>query len=142
MKKIFIFLAVTALFGAGCAKNSPVIEKQTPPVPDSTQAVQVTSPHPYQAITSPLTITGQARGIWFFEAIFPVILTDWDGKIIAQGTATAQGDWMTEQYVPFTATLTFVKPAYKDNGTLILKKDNPSGLPQNDAAYEIPVVFK
>jgi len=44
--------------------------------------------------------------------------------------------------VPFTATLTFTKPPYENSGTLILKKDNPSGLPQNDAALEIPIVFK
>ncbi|MBI5530031.1 MAG: hypothetical protein HY918_00835 [Candidatus Doudnabacteria bacterium] len=96
----------------------------------------------HQEISSPLTITGEAKGTWFFEASFPVILTDWDGKIIAQGIAKANGDWMTENFVPFEAILQFVKPGYKNNGSLILKKDNPSGLPQNDAALEIPVIFK
>lgn len=106
------------------------------------EAIQLTSPYPYQEIASPLIIIGQARGNWFFEASFPVILTDWDGKIIAQGIAQAQGEWMTENFVPFKATLTFTKPTYKNNGSLILKKDNPSGLPQYDQAYEIPVIFK
>jgi hypothetical protein len=106
------------------------------------EALQVTAPYPYREITSPLTITGQARGTWFFEASFPVVLTDWDGKIIAQGIATAKSDWMTENFVPFEAKLEFTKPVYNNRGTLILKKDNPSGLPQYDQAYEIPVVFK
>ncbi|KKU20440.1 MAG: hypothetical protein UX31_C0041G0001, partial [Candidatus Nomurabacteria bacterium GW2011_GWA1_46_11] len=102
------------------------------------------NPRPNQTITSPLTVTGKARGYWFFEASFPVVLVDWDGRIIAQGIATAKGDWMTADFVPFEATLTFAvdKNAYSNRGALILKKDNPSGLPQNDDALEVPVVIK
>jgi hypothetical protein len=104
--------------------------------------IHLNNPRPNQVISSPLVIQGEARGGWFFEASFPVILTDWDGLIIASGVATAQGDWMTNDFVPFTATLTFKNPTYKNNGSLILKKDNPSGLPENDKALEIPVIFK
>ncbi len=96
---------------------------------------------PGQEIVSPLTISGEARK-WYFEGSFPVMLVNWDGLIIAQGIATAQSDWMTENFVPFKATLTFTKPDYKDNGSLILKNDNPTGLPQFDEAVEIPVKFK
>jgi hypothetical protein len=92
-------------------------------------------------ITNPLIIKGVARGPWFFEGSFPVFLTDWDGLIIAQGIATAEGDWMTTDFVPFTATLNFEKPSYGATGSLILKKDNPSGLPQYDDALEITVKF-
>ncbi|MDP1706760.1 MAG: Gmad2 immunoglobulin-like domain-containing protein, partial [bacterium] len=101
-----------------------------------------------QEISSPLEITGEARGVWFFEASFPVFLVDWDGRIIAQGIATAHppagGDWMTENFVPFKAKLEFTveKDIYSNRGALILKKDNPSGLPEHDDALEIPVVFK
>ena len=102
--------------------------------------------HPGDAVTSPLGITGEARGTWFFEASFPVTLTDWDGKIIAQLPAQAIGDWMTEEYVPFVVTLTFDTPTPGDptvnRGFLILQKDNPSGLPEHDDALEIPVIFK
>jgi len=104
--------------------------------------IKVEYPIANQAITSPVTIIGKARGNWYFEASFPVVITDWDGLIIAQGHAQANGDWMTTDFVPFTATLEFKKPIYKNNGTLILKRDNPSGLPQNDAALEIPIMFK
>ncbi|MCX6780019.1 MAG: hypothetical protein NT034_02455 [Candidatus Magasanikbacteria bacterium] len=105
--------------------------------------IRIQTPRPNEVVQSPLTITGQARGTWFFEGSFPVVLTDWDGLIIAQGTATAKGDWMTTEFVPFTATLIFTvdKDVYSNKGTLILRKDNPSGLPQNDDALEIPVVF-
>ncbi|HPN80939.1 MAG TPA: Gmad2 immunoglobulin-like domain-containing protein [bacterium] len=108
---------------------------------DKSDLIRLDSPRPNQMINSPLTITGQARGSWFFEASFPVILTDWDGKIIAQTIATAQGDWMTEDFVPFSATVEFDRPAAGQNGSLILQKDNPSGLSEYDDALEVPVLF-
>ena len=101
------------------------------------------TPLPNQTISSPLIISGQARGSWFFEASFPVFLVDWDGRIIAQGVAQAKSDWMTTGFVPFEATLTFTvdKNVYSNRGALILKKDNPSGLPDNDDSLEIPVII-
>jgi hypothetical protein len=104
--------------------------------------IKITSLTPGEAVSSPLVIKGEARGTWFFEASFPVILVDWDGKIITQAPATAAGEWMTEEYVPFTATLNFTKPTYNPRGALIFKKDNPSGLPQYEAALEVPIKFK
>ena len=109
---------------------------------DKTDLIRLSNPRPNQKISSPLTVSGEARGTWFFEASFPVVLTDWDGLIIAQGIATADGNWMTEDFVLFTAELTFEKPTLYNRGTLILRKDNPSGLPANDDALEIPVVFE
>lgn len=113
--------------------------------------VKVEEPLIGQTISSPLKITGQARGWWFFEADFPVVLVDWDGRIVAQGIAQAQADpatgevnWMTEDFVPFEAELEFVKPdvSVSNRGSLILKKDNPSGLPENDDALEFEIYFE
>jgi len=115
------------------------MEKQVFPSKDD--LIVVESLIDNQKISSPLTITGKARGNWYFEGSFPIILTDWDGLIIAEGYATAQGEWMTEEYVPFSGTIGFTKPEYGGNGFLILRKDNPSGLPENDNALEIPIVF-
>jgi hypothetical protein len=113
---------------------------------EKSDLIKLTSPLPNAELTSPVTITGEARGQWYFEASFPVFLTDWDGKIIAQGIASAQEDWMTTEFVPFTATLTYntadISGQYSNKGTLILKKDNPSGLPEHDDALEIPVFLK
>lgn len=103
--------------------------------------IRLTSPLPNEVVKSPLKITGEARGFWFFEASFPVFLVNWDGLIIAEGIATAKDDWMTEDFVPFEATLEFEIPKYKNNGALILKKDNPSGLPEHDDALEVPILF-
>lgn len=112
---------------------------------DKSNLIRVSNPKPNQEIISPLVITGEARGIWYFEASFPVVLVDWDGLIIAEGHAGARpsvdGDWMTEKFVPFQATLAFNAPMHKNYGALILRKNNPSGLPEHDDAFEIPVLF-
>jgi len=104
--------------------------------------IRIDNPRPNQTIESPLIVEGQAKGIWFFEGDFPVILTNWDGLIIAETYATAQSDWMTEEFVRFKAEIEFAKPDLYNNGTLILRKDNPSGLSENDDALEIPIFFK
>lgn len=91
-------------------------------------------------MTSPFTLTGSASG-WYFEASFPVQLKDEQGKVIAEGPAQAQSDWMTSDFVPFKITLTFPAQQAGSKGTLILHNDNASGLPENDKSIEIPVTF-
>lgn len=91
-------------------------------------------------MTSPLTVTGEARGNWYFEATFPVKLLDANGGLVVQHYAEAQSDWMTTDFVPYVATLTFTPPATA-TGTLVLEKANASGLPANDDSVEIPVQF-
>ncbi len=110
---------------------------------EKTTLIRLDTPRPNQVVESPLSVTGEARGMWYFEDSFPIVVVDWDGRIIGQGIAAAKSDWMTEDFVPFEATITFEtdKNAYSNKGALILRKDNPSGLPENDDALEIPVVF-
>ncbi|MBP6904769.1 MAG: Gmad2 immunoglobulin-like domain-containing protein [Candidatus Pacebacteria bacterium] len=103
--------------------------------------IVVESPRPGSKVASPLVIKGKARGNWYFEASFPVTLTDAQGNIIKESFATAQGEWMTTDYVPFTTSLTYTLPIGVTNGFLILKKDNPSGEPQFDNQLSIPVTF-
>lgn len=103
--------------------------------------VVVSNPKFGQIIGSPLEVSGKAKGTWFFEASFPVKLLDGNGDVIAIGIAQAQGDWMTENFVPFKAELNFQNPKTK-SGTLIFQKDNPSGLPENAGEFKMPVVFK
>jgi len=107
---------------------------------EKTDLIRIDSPRPNQTVSSPLTVRGEARGYWFFEASFPVELLNEDNNVIAQGIATAKNDWMTEDFVPFEAVLEFKKPSTKQ-GTLVLKKDNPSGLPENDDRLYLPLTF-
>ncbi len=107
---------------------------------DKTDLIVLASVQPNQKITSPVTLNGKARGYWYFEASFPVELLDGNGNRLAQGIATAKEDWMTEDFVQFEATLNFVKPE-TTKGTLVLHKDNPSGLPEHEDELRIPVMF-
>ncbi len=109
-------------------------------VPDKSNLITVTDLAPNQKIKSPLTVHGKARGTWFFEASFPVRVADADGNILGSGVAEANGDWMTEDFVPFTVKVTFTKPATKE-GSVTFLKDNPSGLPENEDALVVPVQF-
>jgi len=97
-------------------------------------------------ISSPVLITGEARGTWYFEASFPIVIVDWDGRIIGEGHAEAKSDWMTSEYVPFEATVKFIKPADQGpqsvRGAIILKNDNPSGMASTSYAIEIPIRFE
>lgn len=103
--------------------------------------IQSVNVRPNSTVSSPLEITGEARGNWFFEASFPVKIYDANNNLLGSSPAQAQGEWMTENFVPFTVSLNFSAPT-TDIGTLILEKDNPSGLPENAGEYKIPVRFK
>jgi hypothetical protein len=105
--------------------------------------IQVIDPRPYTVFEDPYIFQGEARGSWFFEGDFPVMVTNWDGLIIGTGIATAQSPWMTENFVSFKGTAVFDTPVPTDNprGYLIFKKNNPSGLPEHDNALEIPIFF-
>ena len=144
--------------GSYVGRTGPTCEFVCPPPPvvpaditlhiaEKADLIKLNSPIPFGVVESGEILTGLARGPWYFEASFPVILTNWDGLIIAETYATAEGEWMTEDFVPFTATLEFTSPYnpgdpdFMKRGSLILQKDNPSGLPEHDNALEIPISF-
>jgi hypothetical protein len=60
---------------------------------------------------------------------------------MAQAVATARGDWMTTSTVPFTSTLTFTNQNHLTEGILRFKNANPSGLPENEKIFDVPVRF-
>ncbi|MFA6410624.1 MAG: DUF333 domain-containing protein [Candidatus Buchananbacteria bacterium] len=103
----------------------------------------VIQPNLNQEFSFPLEITGQAKGSWFFEASFPIKLLDEKNQVIAQTVATAQGDWMTQNFVDFKAILvgSILSQAGQIPVTLVLERDNPSGLPQNDEKISIPLIL-
>lgn len=104
--------------------------------------IRTNYPRPNQEISSPLKIEGEARGNWFFEASFPIALINEEGNVISQGIATAKTDWMTEEFVSFSSNLEFEKQPSGTFGRLLLKKDNPSGLPEHDDVLEVPIIFE
>jgi len=146
--KTFILLLIVVIIGT--AGTYILVERpacmfgtggEAENVPDKSDLIRLDSPQPNETITSPLTVKGEARGYWFFEASFPVKLLDAKEEVIAIAIAQAKSDWMTEDFVPFEATLEFQNPG-TEKGTLVLEKDNPSGLPENADELRIPVAFQ
>jgi immunoglobulin-like protein involved in spore germination len=133
---VFFFVCVQLKNKEGFLSNNIIY------APIINEPIKLDLPIPGSKISSPLFISGIAKGTWFFEGDAPVILTDWDGLIISEGYITAKEDWMTEEFVPFEGVLEFEVPEYGERGSLILRKDNPSGLPEYDDALEISILFK
>ncbi len=104
--------------------------------------IKVNTPLPGQVVTSPLSVDGEARGIWFFEATFPIRLVDSNGQEIAVGYAQARDNWMTADYVPFEGQLNFKAPMDTNNGFLVLEKANASGLPEHADELRINIRFR
>ena len=89
-----------------------------------------------------LTFTGKAPGTMFFEASFPIYFEDEMGATVAQGLASANGDWMTTSTVPFTATLQVKPITVPVIGSIVFRRDNPSGLVEHDFELRMPAVLQ
>lgn len=102
--------------------------------------IRLEQPVPGSKIESPLRITGKATGAWYFEGEAPFKLVDEDYTTLASGSIRAQGEWMTEEFVPFEAQVSFKTPE-KQRGYLIFSRANASGKPEHDRVYRVPVIF-
>ena len=123
----------------------------TPPQPGSSSSssassveqahadvIRIESPLPGETVGTTFEVTGEARGPWYFEASFPVSVEDTSGRVIVQTHAQALGEWMTEAFVPFKATVKVLGQEGKD-AVLVIKNDNPSGLPEHEKEVRIPI---
>ena len=81
----------------GQATTTPAAEAPAPQDPAYEDMLVVESLDNGDTVASPLTITGKARGGWYFEASFPVQIKNASGTVIAEGPAQAQGEWMTQE---------------------------------------------
>lgn len=151
-KRIIILLCIAVILLIGIFifswhSTSPVpVLKNNLPVAQitekgNTDIIKISEPLSGAIIKSPLIVTGEARGNWYFEALFPVKLFDESGNQIAAVPAQAQGEWTTENFVPFTATLDFTVPT-STWGVLVLQNDNPSGMQEKADSISIPVLFR
>ncbi len=142
MWKVFLTLLIISSIGAGVYVYSismsppPSETKKLPPTD-----IVLTTPEGGSVVSSPLTIQGTAPGSWFLEATFPIEVRDEQGTVLGQGQAHAQGNWMTTDYVPFTASVTFTSPGKGKTGFIVFKNDNPSGLPENAKEFLVEIKF-
>jgi hypothetical protein len=145
MKYLLVLLAAFVFMGAGCNQQEQPPAEQPPvaetPTPSEEEMVRVEAPMPGDLIASPVVVRGEARGNWYFEASFPVRVFDALGRELGVGVAQAQGEWMTEEFVPFEVIVSFTNPE-TPTGYILLIKDNPSGLPEFDDQVLVPVKFR
>ncbi len=145
---IFILIIVVVIGGAvwWAKQKTPeptpqVIAPQITYTNSSSDLIQVELPLPGAVVGKEFSVIGKARGTWYFEASFPIQLLDKNGQELWSGPAQAQGEWMTPDFVPFKVDLK-VPTTYIGPATLILHKDNPSGLPQNEASISFPITVE
>ena len=132
---IVIILAVIIVALIGVLLFMPA--KNNTPV--STAGIQVNSPTANAEVSSPLKIIGQVRGNgWsgFEGQVGSVRLIDGNGTEIISGPLTATTEW-TKLPTDFETTLKF--DGAPGNATLVFHNENPSGLPQNDKTFILPV---
>ena len=124
------------------ATSTPADSKQQAPASEPlSSSVRVSSPAAGATVGQTFAISGAAPNGWYFEAVFPIMVRDADDNVLAHAQGRAQSDWMISGPVHFTATVTLER-IYHGAATLILLKDNPSGLPQNDDSVEVPIVIQ
>ena len=150
-RRRFVLIGVLlawALVAAGCARNdapeNDATQKPEEPTTEFTSSggvdLTVDTPRESATATSPLEVNGSVPGSWSFEADFPIEILDADRRTVAEGYATVQGEWMTDEDVDFAGTIEFDPPSTA-SGFLVLRKANPSGEPERDDEVEIRIRF-
>ena len=142
MKNILLIIAILSCVGVVTFFYFKNGKSAVIPVQNKVESVEikVESPLSGQKITSPLRVTGEARGSWFYEGIFAAVLQDGNRKSVGVGIMKAEGDWMTENFVKFSGEIPYSGQG-TEKGTLLLRNDNPSGQPANQKEIRIPIIF-
>lgn len=101
----------------------------------------ITLPVYNSIVSSPFTISGTVPTGWMFEGSFPIKILDPNRNVIAQSVAkeTVPGSWTSGKSVDFAASIKF--QTNSKSGFLVLMADNPSGKPELDNTFEIPIKF-
>lgn len=118
------------------------------PCPDASgqsDKIVILSPKPNAEISSPVVVSGKALPNWFFEASSPIEVHDDNGTLL--GSSTTHFAPSPESFAPrndgfayFKGEVKFSQPATQ-GGYILFKKDNPSGLPEMDESFKLPVKF-
>lgn len=113
------------------------------PVERIKEGITILSPRVEEEISSPVKILGYINGdgwVGFEGQTGSVKLLDSNGNEIAFGVLNAVDDWMAET-VYFEANLKFIS-SKDQSGTLIFSNENPSGLPEKNKTFQLPVKLK
>lgn len=100
--------------------------------------IRVTNPHVNSTITSPVTVSGEAKD-WFVDGKILVQILDEKGNVLAQNDVAAKGEG--EEFTKFETTIEFDRKGAKA-GDLVFQKINPSNDPAQARTFSFPVFFE
>jgi hypothetical protein len=129
-------------------KKGEIVVDESLPVPKvmpiyvnaSADDIVVDTPIPGSMTGTLIKVSGKARGTWFFEGSFPVSVRDSEGQSLGLVPAGSTKDWMTEEFIPFTAEIDVSD--HEGPAMVVFERDNPSGEVERDASVSIPVFVK
>ena len=124
-------------------KLSPISnnEQQSVAENETFDLVKIDNVKTGDSIASPVLLKGEAVGNWYFEATFPIEITDLYGAVLGQGYVQAQSEWMTTDFVPYEGEVSF-DPQGNTEGYIVFKKDNPSGLLEHEDSRQLRIKFQ
>ncbi|NLZ24373.1 GerMN domain-containing protein [Candidatus Dojkabacteria bacterium] len=86
-------------------------------------------------------LTGSISGPWYFEGVFPVRIFNEYGEILNTVVAQTNEEWMTEDLVNFSFTVT--APINEEMPVLLrIEKSNPTGNSENDDYFDINITLR
>jgi Immunoglobulin-like domain of bacterial spore germination len=103
--------------------------------------IHVVAPSAGDVVSSPIEVSGQALGNWFFEAQAPVSVLDLNGALLGRGTIRTSDDWSSGELVNFSGSINFTLTTGSTAGVLLLENDNPSGQASTSRYLAVPIVF-
>ncbi len=107
---------------------------------DTEIRVSVNQPELGATISSPVTVTGQAPGGWFFEAVLPISVETVDGEVLAEEIFVTDQNWMTEEAVDFSLEIEF-DSTDANLGFIKIIKNDVSEIPRNQHFFYWPIGF-
>ncbi|WP_084397765.1 Gmad2 immunoglobulin-like domain-containing protein [Henriciella aquimarina] len=135
-------LLTSALMIAACNPGEEATAPaDTPPAmsADLPQEMTIDTPDAGAEVTSPIHLSGKVPGTWYFEGQFEVDLVTKDGTVLTEHYAEADGSWMTEEPVRFTAEIAYTVDT-ETPAMLVLREEDPSGRSDRREA-QFPVIL-
>lgn len=147
-KRIFAIISVAlVLVGAYIflfkGKTAPNEQPSGPQGNVADSMIVVSSPKAGDTLdaASGFTLTGKAVGQWFFEASAPVRIYNSNGILLTTTFISAQGDWMTTDFVDFKGEVAPFLTKGATEGFVQFENDNPSDNEGSRYVYKVNIKF-
>lgn len=140
--RIILLVALGITLGACAVQSQADDVDQKASLADDGQ-IFADQPEAGMTVTSKVLVSGHARGDLFFEAVLPVDVVDEGDNIVGEGAVRAEGDWMTQEFVPFQGEIAFTLPDGVSSaaGAVVFLLQDMSGLSEDVILFSVPVTL-